>query len=155
MDKIFVVLNPKSGRGSGGRSVEAIRHTMNAARVPFDLFQTTRPREAIEVAREAKRAGYNIVAAAGGDGTINEVVNGLAQAAAPGEPVGPLAILPVGTGNDFATMVGTPPRLGEAVDAIVRSKTAASISATPRCAPRPASCRATSTTTWGWASKRR
>lgn len=123
MEKIFVVLNPKSGRGTGGQSVEVIRQAMNAAQIPFDLFQTTRGREAIEVAREAKRSGYGIVAAAGGDGTINEVVNGLAQAAAPGEPVGPLAILPVGTGNDFATMVGTPAKLSDAVNAIKRGQT--------------------------------
>ncbi len=123
MDKIFVVLNPKSGRGTGGQAVDAIRQTMKTAGVPFDLFQTTRPREATEVAREAVRTGYRIVAAAGGDGTINEVVNGLAQAAEPGQPVGPLAILPVGTGNDFATMVEAPARLVDAVDAIRRGRT--------------------------------
>jgi YegS/Rv2252/BmrU family lipid kinase len=96
---------------------------MRGASLPFDLFETTRRGEAIEVAREARRSGYGIVAAAGGDGTINEVVNGLALAAEPGQPVGPLAILPVGTGNDFATMVGTPPKLDAAVQAIRRGRT--------------------------------
>ncbi len=123
MDKVFVVLNPKSGRGSGAEAVDAIHRAMHAASIPFDIFQTTRPREAIDVAREAKHSGYGIVAAAGGDGTINEVVNGLAQAAAAGEPVGPLAILPVGTGNDFADMVGTPRNLTDAATAIRRGRT--------------------------------
>jgi YegS/Rv2252/BmrU family lipid kinase len=123
VEKIFVVLNPASGRGGGGRAVEAILRVMRSASLPFDLFETTRRGEAIEVAREARCSGYGIVAAAGGDGTINEVVNGLAQAAEAGQPVGPLAILPVGTGNDFASMVGTPPRLEAAVQAIRRGRT--------------------------------
>jgi diacylglycerol kinase (ATP) len=123
VEKIFVVLNPASGRGSGGRAVEAIRRAMRAASLPFDLFETTRRGEATEVACEARRSSYGIVAAAGGDGTINEVVNGLALAAEHGQPVGPLAILPVGTGNDFASMVGTPPKLDDAVQAISRGRT--------------------------------
>lgn len=118
MEKIFVVLNPTSGRGSGGRALEAIRWTMQQAGLPFDLYETTRTQEAIEVAREARLHGYRLVAAAGGDGTIHEVVNGLAQAAPIGAPVGPLAILPVGTGNDFASMVGTPLKLLDATHAI-------------------------------------
>jgi diacylglycerol kinase (ATP) len=123
VEKIFVVLNPASGRGGGGRAVEGIRRAMRSASLSFDLFETTRPGEATEVACEARRSGYGIVAAAGGDGTINEVVNGLALAAADGEPVGPLAILPVGTGNDFASMVGTPPKLDAAVQAIRQART--------------------------------
>lgn len=123
MNKVFVILNPKSGRGGGGQAVDAIRRAMRHSAVPFDLFETNRTREAMEVASEAKRVGYSVVAAAGGDGTINEVVNGLARAAAPGTEVGSLAILPVGTGNDFASMLNAPLRLEQAAHAIRRGRT--------------------------------
>jgi diacylglycerol kinase (ATP) len=121
--KIFVVLNPTSGRGGGAREVNAIRQAMYQADLSFDLYETTRAEEAIDVTREARSHGYSIVAAAGGDGTINEVVNGLAQATPDGDSVGPLALLPVGSGNDFASMIGTPRNLAGAVQAIKVGRT--------------------------------
>ena len=55
------------------------------------------------LAFEAAGEGYDAIVAAGGDGTINEVVNGLVQAAGEGVTC-PLAVLPIGTGNDFNDM---------------------------------------------------
>ncbi len=123
MEKVLVILNPTSGRGSGSRSIEAIRAAMAEAGVEFDLELTTRPGEAIIMAANAQARGYPIVAAAGGDGTINEVINGMAQATPTGAPVATLAILPVGTGNDFSDMVGAPRKLITAAQAIRRGNT--------------------------------
>jgi diacylglycerol kinase (ATP) len=123
VNKIFVVLNPTSGRGGGARAVNGIRQAMRQAGLSFDLYETTRAAEAIDVTREARSHGYAIVAAAGGDGTINEVVNGLVQATPEGEVVGRLALLPVGSGNDFASMIGTPRNLAAAVQAIQTGRT--------------------------------
>ncbi|MDQ6828676.1 MAG: YegS/Rv2252/BmrU family lipid kinase [Gemmatimonadota bacterium] len=66
--------------------------------------------DGVRLAREAAMAGADIVVAIGGDGTVNEVVNGLAQAAAnkPGAPRPSLGIVPFGTANDFARQAGIP-----------------------------------------------
>lgn len=64
-----------------------------------------------------------MVAAAGGDGTIHKVVNGLAEATPEDEVVTGLALLPAGSGNDFADTVGAPHGYDEAVDAIRQGRT--------------------------------
>ncbi|NJN82924.1 MAG: hypothetical protein HC802_12025 [Caldilineaceae bacterium] len=61
--------------------------------------------------------------AAGGDGTISEVMNGLARATPAGETVGKLGILPLGTGNDFADIIGCQRNLFEAAQLIGRGRT--------------------------------
>jgi lipid kinase YegS len=72
--------------------------------------------DATVFAREAAASGVDAVIAAGGDGTVNEVVNGLS-----GFEV-PLCIIPVGTANDFARQVGIPLDVDHAMDVILRSK---------------------------------
>jgi diacylglycerol kinase (ATP) len=77
---------------------------------------TFEPGQAAQFAADAARRGVDVVAAAGGDGTINEVVNGL-----DGHDV-PLGIIPVGTANDFAQQVGIPPDADHAMDVILQRK---------------------------------
>jgi diacylglycerol kinase (ATP) len=72
--------------------------------------------QAAAFAADAARRGVDVVAAAGGDGTINEVVNGL-----DGHDV-PLGIIPLGTANDFARQVGIPPDADHAMDVILQRK---------------------------------
>lgn len=123
MDPIKVIVNPYSGRGAGKRAIPKIQETLAAAGVPFHLEETTAEGEGIAMARQARLAGYEIVAAAGGDGTVSEVVNGLAQATPEGETVATLAILPVGSGNDFSDMLGASRQLTDAARAIAAGKT--------------------------------
>jgi YegS/Rv2252/BmrU family lipid kinase len=102
---------------------QVVEAALQGAGVAFDLALTEGPGHAIELARAAKQQGYAVVAAAGGDGTISEVVNGLVQAA-PGEEVaGRLAVLPTGTGNDFAAMIGASKKLDRAAQAIAQGST--------------------------------
>jgi diacylglycerol kinase (ATP) len=105
--KAKIILNPYSGRWKGQRSVPSVEAALREVGVDYDLVCTARPDQAIELAREAALGGYRPVVAAGGDGTIGEVVNGLMQAA--GDQVaGPLAIIPLGSANDFIQTLGTP-----------------------------------------------
>lgn len=107
MAKAKIILNPYSGRWKGQRSMPAVEAALKEAGVDFDLVCTAGPDDAIELARGAALEGYSPVVAAGGDGTIGEVVNGLVQAA--GDQVaGPLAIIPLGSANDFIQTLGTP-----------------------------------------------
>jgi YegS/Rv2252/BmrU family lipid kinase len=86
---------------------------------------TQRSGQAIELAEAAASEGYDVVAAAGGDGTANEVLNGLARACragSPGTPVPAMGILPVGRGNDFAFGAGIPHDLEAACRILVQGQ---------------------------------
>lgn len=107
MGRAKVILNPVAGRGYGAKVEPTVRHLLEAHGIRFDLVQTNRPGHASELAQEAVRDGYDTVVAVGGDGTTNEVVNGL-MAAADGEVTRPLGIIPVGSGSDFSFAVNVP-----------------------------------------------
>ena len=98
MNKIVVILNP-SARGQKSKSLwEKVRALSKNSFVHV----TTEPGEARDFARQSARKGCDIVVAAGGDGTVNEVVNGIA-----GSGVA-LGLLPIGTMNVFAAELGLP-----------------------------------------------
>lgn len=103
-ERAVVILNPIAGGGRGRRLRAEITRELAARRIDFTIQETAGPGHATELARDAVSDGADLVLAAGGDGTIHEVVNGLMTApAAAREPV--LAVLPVGTGNDFIKAV--------------------------------------------------
>jgi diacylglycerol kinase (ATP) len=103
---VQVILNPCAGRGAGARSKDKLTAALAAAGLAYELTETTAQGHAIKLAAELRKNGYPMVVAAGGDGTVNEVLNGLAQATPAGETIGKLAVFPIGTGNDFADMSG-------------------------------------------------
>ncbi len=123
METVKIILNSYAGRGNGARVAGAIQAAFRRGNVPFEITETTAPGEAISLAQRARLEGYEIIAAVGGDGTINEVVNGLALATPEGETVQGLAVLPAGSGNDFATMVGAAKNFDAAVHAIHQGNT--------------------------------
>ena len=104
MRKHKLILNPWAGRGAGGRIRAALLSHLAAHGLHADLDVTEGPRDAIRLARRAADS-HDVVVAVGGDGTVHEVVNGLALAANGGETA-TLGIIPIGTGDDFAHMVG-------------------------------------------------
>ncbi len=120
-----MILNPYAGNWTGARRANDIRAALLAAGVKHDLVLTERPGHAVELARRAHDEGYDAVVAVGGDGTVNEVVNGLARAAQVDKPgiVGTLGIIPIGTGNDFAEMSGIPLNLLEASRRLAQGRT--------------------------------
>jgi diacylglycerol kinase (ATP) len=91
--------------------------TLRAAGVNYTLVETGAAGDAERAAAAAVGQGCDAVVAAGGDGTVSEVVNGLLAAAGEG-PTVPLGILPLGTGNDFAEMVGIPRELEQAAGVV-------------------------------------
>jgi diacylglycerol kinase (ATP) len=108
-----IILNPVSGRGHGARVEPELRNALAAEGLDFDLVHTTSRGHAAELAEQAVRDGFELIVAAGGDGTFHEVVNGLMVASGGGE-AGTLGIIPIGSGSDFAHTVGIPTDLHSA-----------------------------------------
>lgn len=106
MPRIRLIVNPTAGKGAAGRMLPQIQELLRQAQGDYDLQQTERPGHAIELAQQAAREGCQVVAAVGGDGTLNEVINGLMAVRAAGGPIPTLGIMPVGRGNDFAFSMG-------------------------------------------------
>ncbi len=111
MSKYKIIVNPTSGRGAGGESIPFIERVMNEHNLDFDLVRTERPWHAAELAQEAATTGYDVVVAAGGDGTANEIINGLMQAKRAGANTCAMGILCVGRGNDLAYGMNIPTEL--------------------------------------------
>lgn len=122
MDRYKIIVNPISGRGAGARAVPPIEQALKGYGLDFDLVRTERPWHAAELAREAAGAGYGVVVAAGGDGTANEVLNGLMQARESGAGAPAMGILSVGRGNDFGFSMGVPVGLAEGCRALAEGR---------------------------------
>jgi diacylglycerol kinase (ATP) len=95
-----LIYNPMAGRMRARQLLPEISHTLQSLGMTTDVVQTRAPGDAIQLAQHARNEGFALVIAVGGDGTVNEVANGL-LAAAGDEIAGRLGIIPVGTGNDF------------------------------------------------------
>ena len=113
--KPYIIVNPIAGSVvNRGGLLKQLRRLK-----PRKLRLTQRPGEAETYARDAIRAGCDYVIAAGGDGTLNEVINGIATPRhMPGVCVG---IVPLGTANDFARSIGLPASVEDNID-ILRAK---------------------------------
>lgn len=123
MNKALVIFNPYSGRGMGARAEPTIISALNDAGCDYDFQSTTGPGHAVELARAAIAQGYATIIAAGGDGTVSEVVNGMMQARIGNPPAGVLGVIPIGSGNDFATMVGAPLEIEACARSLVKRRT--------------------------------
>ncbi|NIA71197.1 diacylglycerol kinase family lipid kinase [Pelagibius litoralis] len=102
--RLLVIYNPTAG-GSRRRRFEAVLADLTDLGCPMDVRPTTGPGDAGHFAAEADAAEHDLIVAAGGDGTINEVVNGLVDLTEP-RVRPPLAILPLGTANVLAAELG-------------------------------------------------
>lgn len=115
MKKARIIYNPTSGREAFKKELPAVLEKLEIAGYETSTHATTCEGDAITAARTAVDRGYDLVIAAGGDGTINEVINGIAEQ----EHRPRLGIIPVGTTNDFARALRIPRDIKKAVDVIV------------------------------------
>jgi YegS/Rv2252/BmrU family lipid kinase len=112
MPKPFLLVNPKSAAGATGRHFDTIAAAVREQLGDHDHAFTERQFHAAELTRKALRDGADLIIAVGGDGTINEAVNGFFEEPRPGEapkPINPaaaLAVLPRGTGGDLRRTIG-------------------------------------------------
>ena len=109
--KYALILNPSAGRGKAARLEAALRTRLKEVLGDVSYFRTHHPNHARELARQI-RDDYDVIIAAGGDGTVHEVVNGMMGGRAM------LAVVPIGSGNDFVKMLNLPLDPDAAVEVI-------------------------------------
>jgi len=113
---VLIIANPVSGFGRAARLAESLRAELESRGTPASLFLTSGPGDGL---KEARRAGasHDVVACIGGDGTVNEIANGLLSS-----PASP-AILPTGTANIVAKEFGLRPDVAHVARTIVEGRT--------------------------------
>ena len=97
MSNFTFILNPEAGKGKGRKLRNKLVVSIRSKIPDAEFVETTRPGEAADITREAQSPS---VVAIGGDGTINEVANGIAGTNKS------LGVIPIGSGNDFIKAIG-------------------------------------------------
>jgi diacylglycerol kinase (ATP) len=111
---LVVIANPRAGRGKVAAKLPEIERILRDAGLGYRIVQTTHPGHAAEAARDALHRGERYLVAAGGDGTVHEVVNGMLEDGRPIAPDAVLGVVAAGSGCDFVKSFGLP---GDAVQA--------------------------------------
>jgi YegS/Rv2252/BmrU family lipid kinase len=118
----FTIVNPNAGNGKGKKDWDRISALFARENIPISMRFTERKCQAIDFAREAIEAGFAKIISVGGDGTLNEVINGIfTQNKVPPKEI-VVGMIPVGTGNDWGRMFGIPLVYEGAVDVIKENK---------------------------------
>jgi YegS/Rv2252/BmrU family lipid kinase len=123
LKNFFIVLNPQAGHGKAVATVPRIEHYLKDSGVPFRIVWTKSPGDAIKIVQNAGLDANTVVVAAGGDGTCNEVVNGLLARSDKDAFQRTFGILPIGRGNDFAYTARVSTELPKALDTLLRGHT--------------------------------
>lgn len=117
------IVNPAAGGGRAGRAVPALQAAMRATGFSMRVQTTEARGHATALARDAVAAGHRQFIAVGGDGTVNEIANGLLTGGSVAGDAVTLAALPIGTGNDWARTHALPKRPEDLVALIASGKT--------------------------------
>lgn len=115
----LVIVNPKSASGATRDNWSAIASDLRTHFGPFQVAFTKGPSDGIELAKRSAQEGRELIIACGGDGTINEIANGILLSETDCE----LGIFPSGTGGDFRRTLGIPSELREAAKALREGQT--------------------------------
>ena len=114
VDDVCLILNPNASKGRGKASADVIIKAFKARGCTIRTCLTKAPGDALSIAEEAKEG---LVVVAGGDGTVNEVLNGIMRSGARTA----MGVIPIGRGNDFAWAAGIPRDIKAAVDLVLDS----------------------------------
>jgi len=122
-DKWFMIVNPNAGVKKGSKDWPGILENLKAEDMDFDYRLTERKEHAIQLASDAVAGGARNICVVGGDGTLNEVLNGMmAFTGVPSSEI-TLGMIPVGTGNDWCRMFGIPFDYLKAIQILKKKKT--------------------------------
>ncbi len=120
MPRAKVIINPTAGAGATAKRWPQVMGLLKDIGLRFEYDFTDAPGHATELARSAVEQGYELVVSVGGDGTVNEIVNGLYDAGGIGDTM--LGIINAGTGGDYIRTIGIPRAYEEACQCLVNPR---------------------------------
>ncbi len=121
--KYYVIVNPNAGKRKGEKDWNQISALLTEVGFEYEYVFTQAKNHAIHLSFDAISKGYKHIIVTGGDGTLNEVVNGILSQELVPSPEIKLGMIPVGTGNDWGRMYGISKNYAEAIHTIKESKT--------------------------------
>lgn len=119
---IKVIHNPYSARWTSQSRLPELIKALDNAGLKYELTTTKGPHHATEIAEQAVVDGFETIIAAGGDGTLGEVVQGIMKGAGDG-PIPKFGVMPLGTANDLVFNLGLPNNLDEMAGIIAKGNT--------------------------------
>ena len=117
---ILLIINPNASKGKGRKKAHEIKDAFQRNSRQCTIAYTKGPGHASILARKGVLYEYNVIVAAGGDGTVNEVLNGIMTAE--GHERVTMGIIPIGRGNDFAWSAGISNNIDKAVKLILSNR---------------------------------
>lgn len=121
MNKWYIIVNPNAGTGLGKKMWDKILYHFNSIDIEFDYYLTKHKEHAIELTQKAIASGYKKFISVGGDGTVNEIVNGIMNQNIIDTKEITLAMIPVGTGNDWRRSIAIPMNYSKTIDLISKN----------------------------------
>ena len=112
LTKLGIVLNPTAGRNRAFKIEKHLIGYLRQRNIVFQLEKTKGPKHATDISSQMCKE-LDVIVAVGGDGTVNEVATGIVGSSAS------MAIIPIGSGNDFNKMIGIPSKISLAIDTII------------------------------------
>lgn len=112
---MLFIVNPKAGNGRALKAVENIKNMCETKGLSYAIEYTNYPENAVEIANK-NATKFEKIIAVGGDGTLNEVLNGIVDTNAA------LGVLPCGTGNDFARTIYKTMDINKILELLIKSK---------------------------------
>ena len=116
--KIWVILNPTAGKGKADKQAPKIDKILRESGRNYQIIKTESAGQALDIVRKLPLNDDDVTVAAGGDGTCNEVPNGLILRNAAVPPI--LGIIPIGRGNDFSFTPGIPEDIDTAMQILLK-----------------------------------
>ena len=120
LDNILLIINPNASKGKGRNRAKKIKEIFSLNGKKCTIAYTSGKGHAEKLAKSGVESGFTTIIAAGGDGTVNEVINGIMRA--DGHDRVGMGIIPVGRGNDFAWIAGIPADIEKAVNIILHNE---------------------------------
>ena len=121
--KLWIILNPAAAKGKAAKQYPIIDKILAKSGRDFQILKTSSPAHAIEIVRNLPLNENDVTVAAGGDGTCNEVINGLLTRSANSYDAAPFfGVIPVGRGNDFSSTPGISDDVNKAVETLLAGK---------------------------------
>ena len=111
--KVLIILNPGSRKNVSEPSRDLITRQFTNSKIAFEIYESKKEDDLGDVIRARLKNGFELVVAAGGDGTVSDVINGLV-----GTPI-PLGIIPAGTANLLAQELKVPLSIKDAIELII------------------------------------